>query len=295
MRRADAPCRAGPEGIIAHWPMSACCGAGRQARTPLPGAFPATKAAKARPHAELSQAGTALGQNGMRDAPPGLKVVAMKYASSQIVYAYWDRLRGDRAAPERGEIEPGEIREALADAFVLEMVDGVAMFRLAAHASPRCSAGSSRACRSPRFARTGSRRMSLRGWSRPFFLKPLVPLLAFMRVRRRAKLRISTAVAAIAPPRQDPCPGDGGAFRCGQPRLAWREADHSRAGDLGQDDLAAQPFAGHRCCRRAPRRLRAGAGRARLSLCNHRFPQCSPLRETGRLLDRARIMLRSRQ
>ncbi len=95
-------------------------GAGRQARTPLPGAFPATKAAKARPHAELSQAGTALGQNGMRDAPPGLKVVAMKYASSQIVYAYWDRLRGDRPRPSAARIEPGEIREALADAFVLK-------------------------------------------------------------------------------------------------------------------------------------------------------------------------------
>jgi hypothetical protein len=55
----------------------------------------------------------------------------MKNASSQIVFEYWDRLRGDRSAPERGEIEPGEIRDALADAFVLEFVGGEAVFRLA--------------------------------------------------------------------------------------------------------------------------------------------------------------------
>jgi hypothetical protein len=55
----------------------------------------------------------------------------MKNASSQIVFEYWDRLRGDRSAPERGEIEPGEIRDALADAFVLEFDGGEAVFRLA--------------------------------------------------------------------------------------------------------------------------------------------------------------------
>ncbi|MGL4729629.1 MAG: PAS domain-containing protein [Bosea sp. (in: a-proteobacteria)] len=55
----------------------------------------------------------------------------MKNTSSHIVFEYWDRLRGERAAPERGEIEPGEIREALADAFVLETVNHVPVFRLA--------------------------------------------------------------------------------------------------------------------------------------------------------------------
>jgi hypothetical protein len=55
----------------------------------------------------------------------------MKNASSQIVFDYWDRIRGERAAPERGEIEPGEIRDALADAFVLEFVDDIPIFRLA--------------------------------------------------------------------------------------------------------------------------------------------------------------------
>jgi hypothetical protein len=55
----------------------------------------------------------------------------MKNVSSQIVFEYWDRLRGERSAPERGEIEPGEIRDALADAFVLEFTGGEAVFRLA--------------------------------------------------------------------------------------------------------------------------------------------------------------------
>lgn len=55
----------------------------------------------------------------------------MKNASSHIVFGYWDRLRGERSAPERGEIEPGEIRDALADAFVLELVENVPVFRLA--------------------------------------------------------------------------------------------------------------------------------------------------------------------
>ncbi len=55
----------------------------------------------------------------------------MKHSSTTMVYDYWNRLRGDRAAPERGEIEPGEIREALADAFVLEIDGGRITFRLA--------------------------------------------------------------------------------------------------------------------------------------------------------------------
>ena len=38
-----------------------------------------------------------------------------------MLFSYWDGLRGARAAPERGEIEPGEIRHILADTFVLEI------------------------------------------------------------------------------------------------------------------------------------------------------------------------------
>jgi hypothetical protein len=38
-----------------------------------------------------------------------------------MLFSYWDALRGERAAPERGEIEPGEIRHILADTFILEI------------------------------------------------------------------------------------------------------------------------------------------------------------------------------
>lgn len=43
----------------------------------------------------------------------------MRHATSRILFAYWDGLRGERAAPDRGEIEPGAIRHVLADTFIL--------------------------------------------------------------------------------------------------------------------------------------------------------------------------------
>ena len=55
----------------------------------------------------------------------------MKNVSTRLVYEYWDGLRGDRAAPERGEIEPGALRHALADTFVLENEPIGPVFRLA--------------------------------------------------------------------------------------------------------------------------------------------------------------------
>ncbi len=55
----------------------------------------------------------------------------MKNASTRLVFEYWDGLRGDRAAPERGEIEPGALRHALADTFVLENEPIGPVFRLA--------------------------------------------------------------------------------------------------------------------------------------------------------------------
>src|SRR5215204_4458470 len=45
----------------------------------------------------------------------------MKHATTRMIFGYWDALRGERSAPERGEIEPGEIRHVLADTFVLEV------------------------------------------------------------------------------------------------------------------------------------------------------------------------------
>src|SRR5215204_152977 len=45
----------------------------------------------------------------------------MKHTTTRTIFSYWDALRGERAAPERGEIEPGEIRHILADTFILEV------------------------------------------------------------------------------------------------------------------------------------------------------------------------------
>jgi hypothetical protein len=44
----------------------------------------------------------------------------MKHPSARALHAYWDRLRGGRAAPERAEIEPGQIGRLLGDIFLLE-------------------------------------------------------------------------------------------------------------------------------------------------------------------------------
>lgn len=45
----------------------------------------------------------------------------MKHAATQALYAYWNTLRGERASPERGEIDPAAIRGILADTFILEV------------------------------------------------------------------------------------------------------------------------------------------------------------------------------
>ena len=56
----------------------------------------------------------------------------MKHAASRELYAYWEERRGQRPAPERADIEPGAIRQALSDTFILELdaADGHS-FRLA--------------------------------------------------------------------------------------------------------------------------------------------------------------------
>jgi hypothetical protein len=56
----------------------------------------------------------------------------MKHAASRELYAYWEERRGKRPAPERGEIEPGAIRQILSDAFILALDGGAGHpFRLA--------------------------------------------------------------------------------------------------------------------------------------------------------------------
>lgn len=57
----------------------------------------------------------------------------MKHPTSRLLHAYWDRVRGARAAPERSEIDPGAIRNLLADALILsvDVAAEQAAFRLA--------------------------------------------------------------------------------------------------------------------------------------------------------------------
>ena len=43
----------------------------------------------------------------------------MKHASTRAVFDYWNEKRGARLAPERGDIDPAEIRHALGDTFML--------------------------------------------------------------------------------------------------------------------------------------------------------------------------------
>jgi hypothetical protein len=45
----------------------------------------------------------------------------MKHPSSRALFAYWDTLRAGRAAPERGELDPGAIRAILGDVMILEV------------------------------------------------------------------------------------------------------------------------------------------------------------------------------
>jgi hypothetical protein len=44
----------------------------------------------------------------------------MKLAATMELYAYWNRLRGRRSAPERNSLDPGALRGVLADTFVLD-------------------------------------------------------------------------------------------------------------------------------------------------------------------------------
>jgi hypothetical protein len=56
----------------------------------------------------------------------------MKSEASINLFMYWNRLRGKRPAPSRAEIEPADIRQHLADTFILERdARGQSIFRLA--------------------------------------------------------------------------------------------------------------------------------------------------------------------
>lgn len=44
----------------------------------------------------------------------------MKLAATQELFAYWRDIKGARSAPERNDIDPGQIRGVLANTFILE-------------------------------------------------------------------------------------------------------------------------------------------------------------------------------
>jgi len=44
----------------------------------------------------------------------------MKHATSRVLYEYWNRVRGERAAPERTDMKPEAIGKILGDVFILE-------------------------------------------------------------------------------------------------------------------------------------------------------------------------------
>ena len=45
----------------------------------------------------------------------------MKHAATSALYAYWNRLRAGRTAPERSDLNPAAIRDLLGDIFLLEL------------------------------------------------------------------------------------------------------------------------------------------------------------------------------
>lgn len=45
------------------------------------------------------------------------------HTATEQLFHYWDRRRGARPAPDRSEIEPGDIRDILPDTFILEVED----------------------------------------------------------------------------------------------------------------------------------------------------------------------------
>ncbi len=62
----------------------------------------------------------------------------MKHVSSRQVFEYWNERRGDRVAPERGDIEPGPIRRALGDTFILGQ-NGPDIFRFRLAGTRTCA------------------------------------------------------------------------------------------------------------------------------------------------------------
>jgi hypothetical protein len=64
--------------------------------------------------------------------PMNKRVLTMQMPSTNTLYTYWNTIRGARSAPDRKDIDPTRIREALANTFILELnEDDKFSFRLA--------------------------------------------------------------------------------------------------------------------------------------------------------------------
>src|SRR6202453_2402343 len=72
------------------------------------------------PHLMQAQAKDQLRPIPGGSAGAGRGEFKVKLAATIELYAYWNRLRGARSAPERNDVDPGAIRGVLADTFVLD-------------------------------------------------------------------------------------------------------------------------------------------------------------------------------
>jgi len=62
----------------------------------------------------------------------------MQMPSTKTLYTYWNTIRGSRSAPDRRDIDPTRIREALANTFILEL-DGADKFSFRLAGSHLCT------------------------------------------------------------------------------------------------------------------------------------------------------------
>jgi hypothetical protein len=63
-------------------------------------------------------------QNSTCGRPDAVKGAEMKQSGTRKLFNYWDKLRGERMAPEREDIDPAAIRGLLRDTFILEVDRG---------------------------------------------------------------------------------------------------------------------------------------------------------------------------
>jgi hypothetical protein len=71
----------------------------------------------------VSQFGTAVYGAFPWSAAETGSLMQLKHKTSQILFSYWDKVRGNRGTPRRFEIDPGKIASILPSTFILEKVE----------------------------------------------------------------------------------------------------------------------------------------------------------------------------